>query len=260
MNIKNIVLVLAVIFACFVIGCEPANNKISDKPAVTAGQLPTMLAQYTETPIVLDGKLDEPVWQKAAVYKMALPADRETKGTLKEAAEVQLAWDDENFYVGVKFTDSDLIAQGDKDQLHHYKLGDLCELFLKPADKPWYWELYVTPAGKKTTFYFPSKAHLGQPSCFTDYVANLDVAACVQGTLNDGKGGDSYWTAEMVVPIKDLTARGETFGPDSDWRILVARYNYSVDLKTAPELSSAPKLSATNYHLTDEYAKLKLVK
>ena len=83
---------------------------------------------------------------------------------------------------------------------------------------------------------------------------------CV-GTLNNWQDRDRCWTAEMAMSIKDLTARGERFGPDGDWRILVARYNYSYHLaKKGPELSSSPRLSTANYHLLDEYAVLKLAK
>ncbi len=48
------------------------------------------------------------------------------------------------------------VAEGKEDQLHHYQMGDLVELFLKPEDYTWYWELYATPIGKKTNFWFPA--------------------------------------------------------------------------------------------------------
>ena len=145
--------------------------------------------------------------------------------------------------------------------MHHYKMGDLCELFLKPADKTWYWELYATPLGKKTTFWFPGRGRTGLPSNFTDYSSGLKVGAQVNGTLNKWEDKDAYWTAEMAMPIKDLTARGEKFGPEADWRILVARYNYSrYSKRQGPEHSTVPQLSKVNYHLLEEYAKLKLIK
>jgi len=241
-------------------GCDAANNETSSSQT-TDNAAEVMIAKYTAEPVIVDGDLDEPVWKEAKVYKMCLPVDRAANSQLEETGEVRLAWDKEYFYVGVKFNDSDIVAEGTADQLHHYRFGDVCELFLKPADKTWYWELYVTPQGKKTTFFFPSQGRKGLPSCFEDYRSDLEVGAQCEGTLNNWQDRDGRWTAEMAMPIKDLTARGEKFGPGGDWRILIARYNYSYYLvKKGPELSSTPRLSVANYHLLDEYAVLKLAR
>lgn len=238
-------------------GCS-GRKSVSGKPPE---DLPTMVATYTPTPVVIDGKLDDPIWSKTPVYPLNLSADKVSQGlTLEEAGEVRLAWDDRYFYVAARFHDSDVVAEGKTDQLHHYKLGDLCELFLKPADQTWYWELYGTPAGRKTAFWFPGRGRLGLPS-MEDYTCGLTVAAEVQGTLNDWRDRDEGWTVEIAMPIKDLTARGETFGPGADWRILVSRYNYSRYLTTqGPELSMTPQLTVSSYHLIEEYARLCLEK
>ncbi len=223
---------------------------------------PVLVAQYTAKPVVVDGVLNDAVWKKAKVYKMKLAKVQADKDfTLQGPGTVQLAWDKKNLYVAVKFYDDDIVAEGKKDQMHHYKLGDLCELFLKPVNHSWYWELYVTPLSKKSTFFFPGEGRCGLPSNFTDYSSGLKVAAKVKGTINNWKDKDEYWTAEMAMPIKDLTARGEKFGPNAKWRILVARYNYSVYSKRqGPEYSMVPQLPIVNYHLLSGYADLKLVK
>ena len=111
---------------------------------------------------------------------------------------------------------------------------------------------------KKTSFWFPGRGRLGLPSV-EDYKCGLGVAAQCNGTLNDWRDKDKSWTAEMAMPISDLTTRGDKFGPQADWRILVSRYNYSRYL-SEKELSMMPKLSETNYHLLEEYAILRLVK
>jgi len=70
---------------------------------------------------------------------------------------------------------------------------------------------------------------------------------------------DREWTAEIAMPIKDLTAPGCHFEPSTKWRILVARYNYSRFLTTrGPELSTTPQLSVPDFHRFEEYATLEL--
>jgi hypothetical protein len=56
-----------------------------------------------------------------------------------------------------------------------------------------------------------------------------------------------------------LEAYGCKFGPGWDWVILVGRYNDLRYLENR-ELSMAPQLSRTSYHLTREYAELEFVR
>lgn len=230
------------------------------KKSAKKSQLPAMMkAKYTGIPIKINGILDDHAWKKATVYKMSLGKDKKMKGEkLKEGGEVMLSWDSNYFYVGIKFYDSDIVAEGEEDQLHHYKMGDVVEVFLKPEGYTWYWELYATPRNKKTSFWFPGRGRLWLDSA-SQYNCGLKVAAKCEGTLNRWEDKDNNWTAEMAMPIDDLTVRGEKFAPDSKWRILVARYNYSRYLPWK-ELSMAPQLSRTSYHLYEEYAVLKLGK
>lgn len=216
-----------------------------------------IVAKYADIPVEIDGVLDDEAWKGAIVYRMFLGEDRGEKP--QEEGEAMVSWDSDYLYVGIKFYDSDIVAEGEEDQLHHYRLGDLAEVFLKPEDRTWYWEYYVTPRGKKTTFWYPGRGRLGLPSGFQlPDGCELRVAARHEGTLNHWQDRDNYWTAEMAVPVRNLTARGEEFGPDSKWRILVARYNFSRYLPWK-ELSMTPQLSITSFHLHEEYAILKLV-
>jgi hypothetical protein len=245
--------VVAVCGTLLMAGCAvPPKEAKTPMPVV-------MTAQYTPMPVKVDGVLDDAVWQRAPVYPLSLSKEQVASGlTLAEPGEVRLAWDENYLYVAVKFSDSDIVAEGEDDQLHHYKMGDLAELFLKPEDETWYWELYATPRGKKTSFWFPGRGRLGLDSGW-NYQCGLRVAAKCEGTLNDWRDKDSHWTAEMAMPIKDLTARGEKFSPGSKWRILVSRYNYSRYLPNK-ELTMSPQLPKGNFHLYEEYAVLDLTK
>ncbi|HNX26309.1 MAG TPA: carbohydrate-binding family 9-like protein [Phycisphaerae bacterium] len=239
----------------FIAGCANDANNMS------AGKTPDIDALYTAVPVNVDGKLDDPVWKNAKAYSLSIPCDRAARGeSLKDAGEVRFAWDNKYLYIAGKFTDSDIQANGTENGMHHYNWGDLMEVFLWPSDFSWYWELYVTPMSKKSTFFFPAKSYLGMASCY-DYTCELTVAAQYKGTLNKWGDVDMFWTAEMAVPVSELTKRGEKFGPGANWRILVGRYNYSVYIdRQGPELSSFPKLGKPNYHLCDEYGRVVFVK
>jgi hypothetical protein len=243
-----------VTYAVLIAAAEgPSSINLSSSP--TGGGLEAMQSLQ---PVVVDGKLDDPVWATATAYPLcAVPKSDGRRPAIQEAGSARFAWDDRYFYVALDFIDSDVVAECDADGAYHYRFGDVGEVFLKPADRPWYWECYVTPKARQTTFFYPSRGRLSLPS--TLRVENqLIVGAQIQGTLNAYRDRDHGWTAEMAIPIVMLKAQGDAFGPGSRWTVQVGRYNYSAHLP-ALELSSVPELSKADFHLIEEFAPLRFV-
>jgi len=234
------------------IGCANISTKTKKEDCET------VIAQFSKKTVEINGILDDAVWKQSPVYQLQLVKSKTKKGRkVSEPAEVQFAWDENYFYVGAKLFDSDIIAEGKQNQMPHYNLGDVCEMFLKPENKTWYWELYTTPAGKKSSLFILGLGRVGLPSTF-NYKSELKVAAKCHGTLNNGIDKDNYWIAEMAMPVKNLTEKGDKFGPGSEWDVMVSRYNYGRYSKhRGAELSSCPQLSAENFHLIKEFAKIK---
>lgn len=226
-----------------------------------------IIAKYTSTPISIDGKLEDKAWTLTPSYPLFLgkqayaklsPALRRTLGTnLKEKGECKLLWDNDYLYVGIKFMDSDVVAEGEKDQMYHYNTGDVAEVFIKPQEEAYYWELYVTPANKKSCFFFPGRGRLFLPSCQKENL-KLETAAAVSGSLNNWQDQDHFWTAEMAIPVKSLVQYGAEFGPGSRWNFFVSRYNYSKYLQYK-ELSSFPQQDEPNFHVHEEYGLIKFL-
>lgn len=227
-----------------------------EKPAASSIKMSSRVfkAIHVSRPIAITGLLDDPIWSEAPAYPMNALVDASgSRLPLAEGGTVRFAWDDQFLYLGIHFTDSDVVTKADHDGLHAYKLGDVCELFLQPVGQPCYWELYVTPNSHQTTFLWPS-IHNHPPSALQKE-NHLIVAAHVDGTLNDSRDWDHGWTAQMAVPWSMLKFDGQQFGPPTAWHALVGRYNYSIHLPDT-ELSSVPAISARNFHLTREYATL----
>jgi len=232
---------------------------------------PEIKAVYTDKPIVLDGKLEEAAWKNAPAYvpvfsrmnfNNAHPEICEFfKDGVTDPGMFKLLWDDKYLYIGISFKDKDLVAEGQEDQLVHCSLGDLAEVFLKPANDTYYWELYVTPLNKKTAFFYPGRGRHGLPSCLPKEIPLKKMATAVnfKGTLNSSFDKDEFWTAEIAVPIDEINARGIKLAPGIPWKILLARYNYSRYVPKA-ELTSFPELEYTNFHASEEYGNLVLVK
>jgi hypothetical protein len=262
--------VAAVLLLFISAGCamNPDTRGWWKQPVVSS----VLVAQYTEKPVVMDGNLNDVIWKDVPVYYLDFARDlylpfekrrdqRPGIDRLMEPGEVRLAWDDKYLYIGIKFTDSDIVQESEENQQHHYASGDVVEIFLKPEKSTWYWEIYGTPNEKKTVFWYPGRGRAGLKSC-SESDMNLDdilIATQIKGTLNNWKDKDEYWTMEMAIPVKGLTAHGDILGPGSEWKILIARYNYSIVLPWR-EFSMVPQLSVTNYHLLEEYGILRFEK
>ena len=215
-------------------------------------------ARFTALIPEVDGRLDELVWSQARTYPLVFSRDRE--GAPREGGEVQFAWNRHGLYVAARLRDSDVLAHSKEDEDKHYLLGDVFELFVKPASDSYYWELFATPRERKTTIFWFKSA---KGTVFSDPMTghsfrSLKVGSQVQGTLNQSSDSDEGWTVELWVPASYLTHFGEAWGPEGSWRIFCGRYNYGKGFEQ-PELSMHPPLSATRYHLTGEYAELNLM-
>jgi hypothetical protein len=220
---------------------------------------PTIIAKFLPPTSQNGGMSEQARWRGAISYNLSLSTDKTASGKqLREAGKAMVGWDSNSLYVRADFEDSDILAKGDKDGLEHYLLGDVLEVFLKPADRSWYWEIWASPRGKKTSLFWAERGKMGS-EVGQDRHLSILASADINGTLNDSSDRDKSWACELAIPIKDLTAPGAAFTPGEEWLILIARQNYSgqVDLSHR-ELSMFPALSKSDYHLYEQYATLRL--
>lgn len=208
---------------------------------------------HSPAPLALDGVLDEPVWRQAPVYELGNWVTEQSK---VEPARARVAWTDTHLYIAIECDDSDLIAEMPKDQEHHYKFGDVVEVFVKPADETWYWEYYATPTSNKTAFFFPGRGRQGLPSV-ESYKSELRVAVTVDGTLNHWQDRDGGWCSEIAIPWSEFDVNGGSRPTATRWKIQFARYNYGRYTSTV-ELSMFPRLRGGTFHAFEQYANLVL--
>lgn len=230
--------------------------------------LPEMAAAYTADPVLMDGKLDEKAWKQATVYELATareawnnrhPELRAVYGAKPVSpGKVRLLWDKEYLYIGAEFQDDDIVAEGTKDQQMHCNLGDVLEVFLKPAEANHYWEIHISPANYQIVLFYPGRGHHLLPSVIPDKKPlGVKSAITLDGTLNRSDDFDRAWTAEVAIPLAEPGLKGVPLDSKNNWKILIGRYNYSCHQKVK-ELSSFPELRFFDFHSHEEYATLKL--
>jgi hypothetical protein len=217
----------------------------------------------------MENCFDHPAWNeiKGNEFRLLVYSHYDMYRRPTEPATVKYLYDDKNFYVLADMTDSDVMTTGTESGSHFYLQGDLLEVFIKPANANYYWEIYGTPNKLNTRFYFGSRSAVGLPSGFKHKDVDIKVAVKIDGTFNNPTDRDKSCKILVAIPLAELNRPHLTnehpagtvpFAPGHEWRVLSARYNYSCHMDTL-ELSSFPQIYG-GYHNLEYFAEIELLK
>lgn len=223
-------------------------------------------AQPVTTPLIVENQVNKAIWSKAKPIPfrlVAIPEARKRIGKLESAGDARLWYDEKNLYVALTFEDEDIVDLSNKNGQELYTLADVGEIFLKPLDDTWYWEIHVSPQGRVSTYWWEGRGRVGLTgSRLRVEPPIVQAATWTRGILNQTKSRDNGWSALVTIPWAKIDRTGATRTPHSRWSILMSRYDYSRFRQkgTGPELSATSLFAEPSFHQVDEYPKLKLVK
>ena len=276
------------IFVLFILAnaCDQANSSADDAelsnteaatlpkdsdafPPCHVDQIPHYTAHKIQSPVQVDGKLDESVWQNAPKSEnfRDLISGRETIHSTKAS----VLWDDQFLYVGYWIEEPDLQASLTERDAPIYMNNDV-ELFIAGEDT--YYEFEINSFG---TIYevlfiweeaYESKGFAemevfdrgdsllvrpfngvglknhprGMRIGYWNWdFPGLKTAVHLNGTINDSSDRDRGWTVELALPwsgMKDFI--GDKFNlPPADeevWQMDFSRFN---QYKEAPPAEDA---------------------
>ena len=256
MKKRFVTLLTAAVFAGVAGGCCSSSAKTAfDPPGTTVVK--------TAGKITVDGKLDEVCWQSAPEYSLGKVKTDGGEHPIVQAVVardkfekmyVKCLYDNKYLYIACRAEDGDVIAHNRNDQEFLFRDCDLIEVFIKPVKANYYWELYATAGGNKSSCFYPSAGTLISAAINKEnLMPGLLVAAQVQGTLNNWQDNDKSWTAEMAIPLSELSKYGIAFAPGQEWTIFFARYNYSKDFRKW-QYSGYPVPPVLTSHLLENYS------
>jgi hypothetical protein len=207
--------------------------------------------RWAAEPPILDGKLDDRCWQKAAVIDHF--ASFWTK-TPRPGTIAYLVWDDDALYYAASMTDTELRAYGTKrnDTLWD---GDVFEMFFKPSgEKPEYFEFQANPRMLVFEMAFPKRGHGGDVTAAPPLGSKAVVA--LKGTLDQPGDKDLGWTVEGRIPWSAFAIGGGRPKPGDEWFFALCRYDYGPEGTKPVTMSSAP-LTKPSFHRYEDYGKLR---
>ena len=222
------------------------------------------VVRKTDSPITIDGKLDEPQWQSASLTEYLVnPADG---SDAKIKTRGKLLWDNENLYIGFIAEDPDVWGVRTMRDSKLWK-EEPVEVFCDPdGDTKNYFEIEINPLGTELDILMSKAYSDGGTADFAWDIIGLSSAISVAGTLNDPSDTDTAWYCEMAIPFSALDSRimGSMSNPPTAgdmWRLNLARYNRMRDsngneISKGTEISSWNNMGVASFHVPERFGKI----
>jgi hypothetical protein len=206
--------------------------------------------------IAVDGRLDEPAWQRAGTINRFYVFSPENPPAVSPT-EVRLLWDREYLYLAYQCEDVDIWSFSDKQDDSLWN-GDVGEFFIKPdRDNKRYYEFVIAPNGTLYDGRYPSRG-AGGANRFKVWNSDAMIAATVNGTDGDFTDDDAGYVIEAAIPWTAFREAG-TPSVGTEWTFGAFRYDYSKQFEDPLLLKSFPGPAAHGFHSYEGFGTMRFV-
>ena len=240
---------LAVVVAAGM-GCQ------SVPPLTAAPDVDVYLVRQADQAITIDGRLDEPAWQRADVLSQFFVFSPANPPSISPTL-VRLLWDGEYLYLAYQCEDKDIWSfSGEQDD--SLWNGDVAEFFIKPyRDQMLYYEFVFAPNATVFDGRYPSRG-AGGANRFKVWNSGAKAASTVNGTDNDHRDDDVGYVIEAAIPWEAFREAGKpTIG--TEWTFGAFRYDYSKLFEDPLLLKSFPGEASHGFHSYEGYTDMRFV-
>ena len=189
------------------------------------------LCQHTDTPIKMDGNLDDAAWTNAAWTSDFVDIQGSSKATPRFPTRAKLLWDDEYLYVAAELSEPHVWATLTNHDSVIFQDPDF-EVFIDPLGETQPYYEFEMNALNTTWDLRLNKPYQdkGQPDDAWE-IPGIKTAVHINGTLNQPADTDQSWTAEIAFPWKVLAAHARHVGAPNEgeqWRINFSRVEWQI--------------------------------
>jgi len=186
-----------------------------------------------ETPITIDGKLDDASWAAAPWSEAFVDIEGDAKLKPRWRTRMKMLWDDQCLYIAAEMEEPHLWATLTQHDAVIFQDHDF-EVFLDPdGDNQNYCELEMN--AKNTTWdLLLTKPYRNAGRAINAWeIVGLKTAVHLNGTLNDPRDVDRGWTVEIAWPwagVKELTSVPSPPRDGDQWRINFSRVEWDMEI------------------------------
>lgn len=212
MKVKILLLLTGGLLPCCALAQEPLRYSVH---------------RATEAPVV-DGRLDDPAWQRAEWTTNFVDILGGTAATPRYRTRVKMVWDNRNLYIAAELQEPDVHGRMTEHDSVIFHDNDF-EFFLKPVtDSASYYEFEMNALNTTWDLFLNKPYLLGGKADNSWEAAGVKTAVHVDGTLNHPGDTDRGWTVEIALPLKAFRTRQNVPAPvdGSVWRINFSRVEW----------------------------------
>lgn len=207
---------------------------------------PHYICYRAPQPLVIDGRLDEATWRKAAWTELFVDIEGTLKPKPRFNTRAKMLWDDGYFYIGAELEEPDIWATlTERDSIIFYD-NDF-ELFIDPTGSTHlYYELEINAFGTEWDLLLVKPYRDGGPAVHAWDIQGLKTKVYCDGTINRPGDEDNGWSVEIAMPWKVL----KECAPDKklpragdQWRVNFSRVEYRVEVKDGKSVKIADPTS-----------------
>ncbi|HEY1112607.1 MAG TPA: carbohydrate-binding family 9-like protein [Chitinophagaceae bacterium] len=189
-------------------------------------------APFTRKAPVIDGAIDEAVWQQAPWTESFVDIEGKGKPLPYWDTRVKMLWNDTCLFIAARMEEPHVWGTlTNRDDIIYYD-NDF-EVFLDPDnDTHHYFEVEVNALNTVLDLFMAKPYRNGVGALIGYDMAGLRSAVKVQGTLNDPMDKDSSWTVELAIPFRSIFMGNRWRAPHEGelWRINFSRVQWEVEL------------------------------
>jgi hypothetical protein len=217
--------------------------------------IPRYEVKRASTAPVIDGKLDDAVWNTASpALTLQFLWDAQTGA--KQLTRARVLWDANALYIGYEAEDADITAQFLNRDDPTYR-DDAVEIFINPnpAQEVVYYGFEWNARGVMYDYL-----NYNSRTLFKRYDATgVQVATALQGTLNNSADVDLGWTLEAAIPwanFEELSRRPPVAG--AVWKANFNRWD-GVEPNRRMSIWSDPQQANAWPHVPSRFGELVFV-
>jgi hypothetical protein len=194
----------------------------------------TYICYRAASPVVVDGEIDEPVWDKVPWSDAFVDIEGPAKPKPRFRTMVKMLWDDANFYVAAYLEEPNLWATLTRRDAIIFQDNDF-EIFIDPdGDTHNYYELEMNALNTVWDLFLVRPYRDGGPAIHAWDIQGLQTAVKLNGTLNNPGDKDKGWFIEIALPweiLKEAAIPKSAPKAGDRWRVNFSRVEYRLNAK-----------------------------
>ncbi len=187
----------------------------------------------TSNPLIINGKLDEPAWQKAEWTDPFLDIQGKHLSAPRFETRAKMLWDDEFLYVAAEMEEPHLWATIEERDAVIFQENNF-EIFIDPdGDTHNYYELEINALKTFWDLMLTQPYRTGGRPLNAWDIKGLKIGVDLRGTLNNPSDTDEGWTLEVAIPLDVLnqTIRRNQPQDGSQWRLNFSRVEWQTEVE-----------------------------